>query len=475
MVVVFDSLSSHFLDALQNIRGRGKITQSNIEEALASTRTALLEADVSFEVVKEFIASVKEKSLGQKVLRGIKPGDQFVKILHDELAAVMGAGMRGLDFDRKPLVVLVVGLNGQGKTTFTGKLARFLKKTKKSSPLLVAADTFRPAAAEQLEILASRAGAGFFGSKPGADPKEVALAGVAEARRKGHDVVVVDTAGRLHIDDALMGQLAGIKGALEPERPEVLLVCDSMVGQEAAAAAGRFHEAVGLTGVVLTKMDSDARGGAALSIGRTSGVGVMFISTGEKIEDLDEFRPDRLAGRILDMGDVVGLAEKASEAVDEAEARKMMKRMERGRLSVNDLLKQMDAVSKMGSLASVVSMLPGAGAMLKKVGDLGAAQDEMKRMRVIADSMTKSERDDYRIIDGSRTRRIALGSGTGVPRVEEFLAKFRQMERMVGPLMQMMKSGGKVPSTPPGGGLRRGRAKKRRGGNPWGGGHFFNR
>ena len=477
---MFDHLSSRFLDVLQNVRGKGKITEGNIEEALGKAKTALLEADVSFAVVEEFIASVKEKSLGEGVLRGVDPGDQFVKILHDELAAVMGEGMRELDFARTgPLVVLVVGLNGQGKTSFAGKLSHFLKRTKKSTPLLVAADTFRPAAAEQLKILAGQAGADFFGSEPGQHPRDVALAGMARAREGGNDVVIVDTAGRLHIDEQLMEQIGEVKRAMDPFRPEVLLVCDAMAGQEARAAAGRFHETVGLTGVVLTKMDSDAKGGAALSIGRTTGVGVMFISTGEKIGDLDSFKPDRLAGRILDMGDVVTLVEKASEAVDEAEAQKMVKRMERGRLSVNDFLKQMDVLAKMGSLSSMVKMLPGAGSMLKKMGDLGSAQDEMKGMRIIANSMTKKEREDYRIVDKSRMRRIAGGSGTSGPKVEEFLAKFRQMERMMGPLMQMMKGGGPIGpgfrGVAGGGGSRRGRAKKRQGGNPWGGGRFFNR
>lgn len=483
---MFDTLSEKFSDAFKNIQGKGKISEANIEEALKQVKTALLEADVNFKVVKEFINGVKEKALGEKVLRGVNPEEQFVKIVHDELAEVMGNTHQDLNLDRpSPIVVLVVGLNGQGKTTFSGKLSKFLKDDKKKDALLVPADTFRPAAKDQLITLAKSIDADYFDSDLSKKPQEIALAGYEEAKKLKKDVVIIDTAGRLHVDDSLMGELKLVKEALKPFDPEVLMVADAMTGQEAVNVAKTFHEAVGLTGVVLSKMDSDAKGGAALSIRHVTGVPIKFISTGEKMKDLERFHPDRLAGRILDMGDVVSLVEKAEKEIDQKDAENMMKRLEKGQFSVDDFMKQMDMIRNLGSMGSLLKMIPGMGGMLRQVGDLSPAEAEMDKMRVIINSMTKQERQNYKILKESRIERIAKGSGSTTKAVKDFIAKFRQMEKMMGGMMQMMKGGfpglpgmgggmpgmgGGMPNLGEGfGGKKKKKGKKK---GPWGGGYF---
>ncbi len=487
---MFDNLSEKFSDAFKHIQGKGKISESNIELALKEVRTALLEADVNFKVVKAFIAKVKEEALGEKVLRGVNPEEQFIKIVHDQLAAVMGQENEEVDLDRPgPVPVLVVGLNGQGKTTFSGKLSLHLKNKKKKDVLLVPCDTFRPAAKDQLITLAKSMDMDYFDSDLSMHPKDIALAGIQAAKDQHKDVVIIDTAGRLHVDEELMGELKEVREALASHNPEVLMVADAMTGQEAVNVAKSFHEAMGLTGIVLSKMDSDARGGAALSIRHVTGVPIKYISTGEKMKDLELFHPDRLAGRILDMGDVVSLVEKAQDAIDENEAESMMKRMEKGQFSVEDFMKQMDMIKNLGSMGSILKMIPGMGGALRGMGDLSPAEDEMKKMRVIINSMTKQERQNYKVIKESRIKRIAKGSGSTVSAVQDFLAKFRQMEKMMGGMMQMMKGGG-MPGMPgmPGmggqGGFRQqpgmdqlgmGGKKKKKGkkkGGPWGGGFF---
>ncbi len=487
---MFDNLSEKFSDAFKNLQGKGKISESNIEAALKEVRTALLEADVNFKVVKSFIAKVKEEALGEKVLKGVDPEQQFIKIVHDELAAVMGQENEEVDLERPgPVPVLVVGLNGQGKTTFSGKLSLHLKKKKKKNVLLVPCDTFRPAAKDQLITLAKSMEMDYFDSDLSMHPKDIALAGIQAAKEQHKDVVIIDTAGRLHVDDELMGELKEVKEAVAPHNPEVLMVADAMTGQEAVNVAKNFHEAMGLTGIVLSKMDSDARGGAALSIRHVTGVPIKYISTGEKMKDLELFHPDRLAGRILDMGDVVSLVEKAEEAIDQNEAESMMKRMEKGNFTVEDFMKQMDMIKNLGSMGSILKMIPGMGGALRQMGDLSPAEDEMKKMRVIIDSMTKQERQNYKVIKESRIQRIAKGSGNDVKSVQDFLAKFRQMEKMMGGMMQMMKGGmGGMPGMPgmggqpgfrqqPGGnpmeemmgGKKKKKGKKK---GPWGGGFF---
>jgi signal recognition particle subunit SRP54 len=478
---MFDTLSDKFANAFKHIQGKGKISESNIEDALKEVRTALLEADVNFKVVKSFIAGVKEKALGEKVLKGVNPEEQFVKIVNDELAAVMGNANEEIDLDRPGVTpVLVVGLNGQGKTTFSGKLSHYLRSKRSKDVLLVPADTFRPAAKNQLITLAKSLGVDYFDSDLSMKPEQIALAGLAQAKSDGKNVVIIDTAGRLHVDDELMSELVDVKKALASENPEVLMVADAMTGQEAVNVAKTFHEAIGLTGVVLSKMDSDARGGAALSIRHVTGVPIRFISTGEKMKDLELFHPDRLAGRILDMGDIVSLVEKAEEEIDKNEAESMMKNLEKGKFTVEDFLKQMEMMGRLGSMGSILKMIPGMGGALREIGDLSPAEDEMKRMKVIISSMTKKERQDYKIVDKSRVDRIARGSGNTVASVEDFLKKFRQMEQMMKGMMGMMKGGmpsmpgfpgmgGGMPGMPGAPGKKKKKGKKK---GPWGGGFF---
>lgn len=476
---MFDNLSDKFSQAFKNISGKGKITESNIEETLKLVKTALLEADVNFKVVKNFINNVKEEALGEKVIKGVNPEEQFIKIVHDELAKTMGDKNTELNFVEDGITpILVVGLNGQGKTTFSGKLSLFLTKKEKKNVLLVPADTFRPAAKDQLITLAKSMNMDWFDSDLGKHPKDIAAEAMAYAKENGKDVVIIDTAGRLHVDEELMGQIKEVRQSLEGMNPEVLMVADAMTGQEAVNVAKSFHETVGLTGVVLSKMDSDARGGAALSIKHVTSVPIKFISTGEKMKDLELFHPDRLAGRILDMGDVLTLVEKAEAAIDKDDAEGMMKRLEKGKFSVNDFMKQMDMMKNLGSMGSIMKMIPGMGGLLKQVGDLSPAEAEMKRMRVIINSMTKKEREDYKIMKDSHIKRIARGSGNTEAQVRDFIAKFKQMEQMMGGLSKMMKGGGMpgMPGMPGMGGmpgLGGGKKKKpRKKGGPWGGGFF---
>ena len=483
---MFDTLSEKFANAFKSIQGKGKISESNIEEALKQVRTALLEADVNFKVVKSFIGSVKEKAIGEKVISGVNPDEQFIKIIHDELAKVMGEANEEINLERSEIIpILIVGLNGQGKTTFSGKLSKYLVEKKKKNVLLVPADTFRPAAKKQLQVLAESLGVDCFDSDLSKGPDKIALEALDYAKSNKKDIVIIDTAGRLHVDDELMDQLKDVKRAIEGRAPEVLLVADAMTGQESVQVAKTFHESVGLTGVVLSKMDSDARGGAALSIRHSTGVPIRFISIGEKMKDLELFHPDRLAGRILDMGDVVTLVEKAEETIDEQEAEKMMKNLEKGQFSVDDFMKQMNMMNKLGSMGSLLKMIPGMGGVLRDVGDLSPAENEMSRMKVIISSMTKAERKNYKIIKDSRIERIAKGSGNSIKAVKDFLGKFKQMEKMMTGMMGMFKGGG-LPGMPgmpglPGDGQMSqngfrapGKKKPKKGkkGNPWGKGYF---
>ncbi len=451
---MFDNLSEKFSDAFKNISGKGTISESNIEDSLKQVRTALLEADVNFKVVKEFVAKVKEQALGEKVLKGVNPGEQFIKIMHDELTNLMGDEHQELDLSRPLNPILIVGLNGAGKTTFTGKLALFLKGKKKKEVYLIPADNFRPAAKDQLIKHAKNMQIDYFDSDLTMLPKDIVKAGMEEAKRLGKEVVIVDTAGRLQVDDELMGQLVDVKNELK--NPEVLLVADAMTGQEAVNVAKVFHEKIGLTGAVLSKMDSDARGGAALSIRYVTQVPIRFISVGEKMKELEPFHPDRLAKRILDMGDVVSLVEKAQDAIDEKEAERMMKRLEKQQFTVTDFVKQMDQINKLGSMGSILKMIPGMAGMLRQVGDLSPAEDEMKKMRVIINSMSQKERDNHKLLNDSRIGRIAKGSGTTEKDVRDFIQKFEQMQSMMINMMGMMKGGGmpQIPGMPPMPGFR---------------------
>jgi len=463
---MFDNLSEKFSDAFKNLSGKGKISEENIEATLKEVRTALLEADVNFKVVKEFIANVKEKALGEKVIRGVDPGEQFVKIMHDELTELMGSEHEEMKFDKPINPILIVGLNGAGKTTFTGKLALYLKGKQKKEVYLIPADNFRPAAKDQLIKHAKNMQIDYFDSDLSMLPKDIVKAGMLEAKKLGKEVIIIDTAGRLQIDDELMDQLVDVKNELKD--PEVLLVADAMTGQEAVNVAKVFHEKIGLTGTVLSKMDSDARGGAALSIKHVTSVPIRFISTGEKMKELELFHPDRLAKRILDMGDVVSLVEKAQESIDEKEAERMMKRLEKKQFTVTDFVKQMDQINKLGSMQNILKMIPGMGGMLRQVGDLSPAEDEMKKMRVIINSMSQKERDDHKLLNDKRISRIAMGSGTKEEDVRGFIKKFEQMQSMMINMMGMMKGGGmpNIPGMPPMPGYRQaaGGGKKKKSG-----------
>lgn len=443
---MFDSLSDKLSDAFRSLKGTNKISEENIEETLKGVKTALLEADVNFKVVREFVEKVKEQSLGEKVVKGVNPGQQFVKIMHDELARLMGGENEKLNINRPGVnPVLIVGLNGAGKTTFAGKLALYLRHKNKKDVYLIPADNFRPAAKDQLITHAKNLGVDYFDSDLTQSSVEIVKNGMAEAKRLGKDVAIIDTAGRLQVDEELMNQLVDVRKALQD--PEVLIVADAMTGQEAVNVAKVFHEKVGLTGAVLSKMDSDARGGAALSIRYVTGVPVKFMSVGEKMKDLDAFHPDRLAKRILDMGDVLSLVEKAEEAINKDDAESIMKNLEKGRFTINDFVKQMETINRLGSFSSILKMIPGMGGMMRQMGDMSAAEDEMKRMRVIINSMTKQERENVDLINGSRRERIAKGCGRPEKEVSDFIEKFNQMKEMMVGMMSMMKGGG-LPNIP---------------------------
>ena len=429
-------------------------SQSSISRVPSpQVKTALLEADVNFKVVKSFIAEVKEEALGERVTSGVDPQQQFIKVIQDQLAKVMGEGDRPLELGlgeeggKVPKPILIVGLNGAGKTTLTGKLARwFSEEYSSSSPLVVPGDNFRPAAKEQLQGLCAQAGVECFNSDLTLHPKDIAAEAMKQARKGGHRVVLVDTAGRLHVDEALMDQIAQVKKVLAPFDPEVFLVADAMTGQDAVEVAESFHQAVGLTGIVLSKMDGDARGGAALSIRAVTGVPIRFISQGEKLGDLDIFHPDRLASRILDMGDVVSLVEKAERVMDEKASEKLLVNLEKNRFTITDFMKQLETLSKMGPMSGLLKMIPGMGGAIRNMGSLEPAEGEFKKMKVIMDSMTAREREEYKILNESRLNRIARGSGTQLYEVKSFMDKFRQMEGMMVGMVKMMKGGGAIPS-----------------------------
>jgi len=477
---MFDVLSEKFSDAFKTLKGQSKISETNIEETLKEVRTALLAADVNFKVVKSFINNVKEKALGAKVTRGVNASEQFIKIVHDELAQMMGGKHEALSFKKAVSPILIVGLNGAGKTTFTGKLALHLRGKEKKDVYLVPADNFRPAAKDQLITHAKNIGVEYFDSDLSMTSAEIAKAGYDEARRLNKDVVIIDTAGRLEIDDQLMGELVDVKKQV-PDA-ETLLVADAMTGQVAVDVSKTFHEKIGLTGIVLSKMDSDARGGAALSMRQVTQVPIRFLSVGEKMKDLEAFHPDRLAKRILDMGDVLTLVEKAEEAIDEKEAEKMMKKMEKNQFTIDDFIKQMEMVGKLGSMGSLMKMIPGMGGMLREMGDdkISEAEGELKSMKVLISSMTKAERKDHKIINESRIKRIARGSGRKESDVSDFITKFEQMKKMMSGMMGMLK-GGAMPGMPDskpgfrqqsGGQKQKKRKSSGKGRGPFGGGFF---
>ena len=416
---MFENLSEKLERSLKNLKGEGKITEINISETLKEVRRALLDADVSYKVAKEFCDNVKKKAIGSNVLTAVKPQQMMVKIVHDELTEFMGSESSSINLKGSPAVVLVAGLNGSGKTTFSGKLALYLKK-KGSKVLLAACDTFRPAAIEQLKTLAEGIGINVFSIEGEKDPVKVANAAISQARIEGYNVVIVDTAGRLAVDEELMQEIRTMHQAVKPS--ETLFVVDAMTGQDAVLSAKAFNEAIDYDGVVLTKMDGDTRGGAALSIRAVTGKPIKFISTGEKMEALDVFHPERIADRILGMGDVVSLVEKAQEAYDEKEARELKKKLAKDQFTLMDFYNQIQQVKKMGDIKELASMLPGVGKAIKDV-DIDN-EKAFKGIEAIIMSMTPAERERPEIINGSRRKRIADGSGTSLQEVNKLLKQF---------------------------------------------------
>jgi signal recognition particle subunit SRP54 len=440
---MFESLSARLQAVTQRLRGKAKITEADLDVALREIRLALLEADVNFRVVKEFVARVRERALGLEVLSGLNAGQQVVKIVHDELVAVLGGERHVLDLEARPAVVMLVGLQGSGKTTTAAKLAVRLRKDGRR-PLLVAADVYRPAAVDQLVQLGDQTGIEVHTRPVGTPALEVARSGLEVAKQRRLDVLLLDTAGRLHVDEPMMDELVRIAGALTPS--ETLLVVDAMTGQEAVRVAEAFHQRLPITGLVLTKMDGDARGGAALSIRSVTGLPISFIGTGERTDGLEPFHPDRLAQRILGMGDILSLVERVQETVDTDEAERVARRMMESRFTLDDFRTQLGQVKKMGPIGQVLQMIPGAGQMA------GAAQQavdegQLKRIEAIIDSMTPEERRRPDIIKASRRRRIAIGSGTSTADVNRLLKQFVEMQKLMRQL-----SAGRLPGL--GGGLR---------------------
>jgi len=431
---MFDQLSDRLQSTLSDVRKRGKLTEDDVDKAMREIRLALLEADVNFKVVKAFTAKVKERCLGADVLGSLNPGQQVVKIVNEELTELMGGAGRDLVFSNKGItVILMAGLQGSGKTTATAKLAQLLKKEGKSVAL-AACDVYRPAAIQQLETVGKRAGAVVYQQGTDADPVEIAAWALDKAKDEGRDVLIVDTAGRLHIDSELMDELARIRKTVKPHN--VLLVVDAMTGQDAVGVAESFSEAAEFDGVIISKLDGDARGGAALSVKAVTGKPILFASTGEKLEDFEHFHPDRMSSRILGMGDVLSLIEKAEEQVSEEEAEELQRKMEEGQFTLEDFLKQMRQIRKMGPIGNLLGMMPGMGAM-KKLKDVDVDDGELDRVEAIILSMTPHERAMPQIIKGSRRRRIAEGSGTKIQQVNNLVKQFDQMKK----LMKHMASG----------------------------------
>ncbi len=440
---MFDALSDRLRLALAGLTGHGRITEDDVNVAMREVRLALLEADVNYKVVKDFVARVKERAIGQDVIENTNAGQVVVKIVHEELTAILGAGDRTFRLNGSPAVILMVGLQGSGKTTSSAKLARWIVRQGRQ-PLLVAADPYRPAAVDQLVTLGKGLDIPVHAAPPGTPVVEIATTAVVQARQTGRDVVIVDTAGRLQVDDALMGEIRALAEAVTPT--ETLLVVDAMVGQEAVAVAEAFHAATPVSGLVLTKIDGDARGGAALSISAVSGVAVKFMGTGEKTDALEVFHPDRLAGRILGMGDVVSLVERAQEAYDAKEAERLAEKLRKNSFTLDDFLDQMQQVKKMGPLGSLMEMIPGFGGAAKQA-QAAIDRGELARVEAIIRSMTREERNDPGILNASRRRRIARGSGTSLPEVNRLVKQFGEMQRV----MKMMRGrGGRIPGLPMG-------------------------
>jgi len=443
---MFDSLTSKLQNAFKNLRGLGKISEGNVSDALREVRMALLEADVNFKVARDFIERVKTKSLGAEVIASVQPGQQIIKIVSDELVDLLGSQNAALNLSGNPSCLMMVGLHGAGKTTSSGKLARLLKKQGRA-PLLVAADVYRPAAMDQLETLGKQIEVPVFLKRGETDVPKIAREALDFARANSSNVIIFDTAGRLQIDEPLVQELVRLRDLVKPQ--EILLVLDAATGQEAVNVATHFDQALNITGAILTKLDGDARGGAALSLKAVTGKPIKFAGVGEKLDEFEPFHPERMASRILGMGDVVSLVEKAAEAVTEDEAKRMEEKMRKGEFSLEDFLEQLRAMKKLGSLESIVKMLPGGGEALKQM-DITKQEKEFKRMEGMVCAMTLKERRNPVILNASRRRRIATGSGVTVTELNTMLNKFFQMQQMMKKMGKMSKLMGKMGGAMPG-------------------------
>ena len=430
---MFESLSEKLEQSFKMIKGEGKLTEINVVEALKEVRRALLDADVNYNIVKEFTNKVKEKALGTQVQGELKPNQLMIKLVHDELITLMGTTETEVNLKANPAIILIAGLQGSGKTTFSGKFANFIKKNKAKKPLLVAGDVYRPAAIEQLKVLAEQIQVPVYTEDGNKNPVKIAKAAIEQAKKNGNDVVIIDTAGRLAVDEEMMNEISNIKKETIPT--EILFVVDSMTGQDAVNTAKAFNERLNFDGVVLTKLDGDTRGGAALSIRYTVDKPIKFVSTGEKIDALDIFYPSRMADRILGMGDIVSLAEKLQQQYDEEEAKKLQKKILKDQFNFNDFLAQIQQIKKMGNLKDLASMIPGVG---KAIKNLDISDDAFKEIEAIIMSMTPEERENPQIINGSRRRRIAEGSGSNVSIVNRLLKQFEETRK----IMKMMSGGG---------------------------------
>ena len=435
---MFENLSDRLERSFKILKGEGKITEINVAETLKDVRKALLDADVNYKVAKTFTDTVKQKALGQNVLTAVKPSQLMVKIVHDELATLMGGETAELNLTNKPAVILMSGLQGSGKTTFSGKLARMLKTKKNRRPLLVACDVYRPAAIEQLRVLAEQIGVPMYSEPESKDPVSIAQHAIAEAKAKSYDLVIVDTAGRLAVDEEMMNEIAAIKEGINPD--EILFVVDSMTGQDAVNTAKEFNDRLDFTGVVLTKLDGDTRGGAALSIRTVVNKPIKFVGTGEKLEAIDQFHPERMADRILGMGDIVSLVERAQEQYDEEEAKRLQKKIQKNQFDFNDFLGQIAQIKKMGNLKDLAAMIPGVGKALK---DIDIDDNAFKSIEAIIYSMTPQERTHPEVLNSSRRQRIAKGSGTDIQEVNRLIKQFDQMRKMMKTV-----TGGKMPKMP---------------------------
>lgn len=429
---MFENLSEKLERSFKLLKGQGQITEINVAETLKEVRRALLDADVNFKTAKTFTETVKEKALGQNVLTAVKPEQMMVKIVHDELTQLMGGASVDINTKGNPAVILIAGLQGSGKTTFSGKLASLLKNKRSKNPLLVAGDVYRPAAINQLQVLGEQIGVPVFTQEGSKDPVKIAKDAVKEARQKGYDLVIVDTAGRLAVDEEMMQEITAVKKAIDPD--EILFVVDSMTGQDAVNTAKEFNDRLDFDGVVLTKLDGDTRGGAALSIRSVVNKPIKFVGTGEKMDALDVFHPSRMADRILGMGDIVSLVERAQEQFDADEARKLQSKIAKNQFSFNDFLSQIQQIKKMGSLKDLAGMIPGMG---KAIKNMDFDDDAFKEVEAIIFSMTPEERENPAVLNGSRRKRIAAGSGTSIQEVNRLIKQFEDTRKV----MKMMGQG----------------------------------